>query len=133
MTRRTGCGGVLCASRGASESPAQRAHHHIDREKYAMYCQFLIHGRVMLAALPLLVLLLAHVPVSRQESDSSVSLPQTAKAAAVLASDATREEKLNAVLGPHKSRIDQPTPPPSLLRITNWIANPSERTRNSQE
>jgi HEAT repeat protein len=61
-----------------------------------MYRRFLIHRRVMLAAMPLLVLLLADVPVRGQESDSSVSLPETTKAAAVLASNATREEKLNA-------------------------------------
>ncbi len=61
-----------------------------------MYCRFLIHGRVPMAALPLLVLLLADSPLWGQESHRSVSRPETAAAAAVLASHASREEKLNA-------------------------------------
>ena len=61
-----------------------------------MYRRFLIHGRVLLAALLLLVLLLADFPVWGQESNRGVSLPETAQAAAVLASHASREEKLNA-------------------------------------
>ncbi len=61
-----------------------------------MYCRFPIHGRVMLSVLPLLVLLLADVPVWGQEGNRGNALQESAMAAAVLASDATREEKLNA-------------------------------------
>ena len=61
-----------------------------------MYRRFLIHGRVLLAALPMLVLLLADFSLWGQESNRVVSLPETAQAAAVLASHASREEKLNA-------------------------------------
>ncbi|MHB8864662.1 MAG: HEAT repeat domain-containing protein [Pirellulaceae bacterium] len=61
-----------------------------------MHCRFLMHGRVMLSLLPWLVLLSAPVSIWGQQTNAEVSLSQTATAAAVLASDATREEKLNA-------------------------------------
>jgi HEAT repeat protein len=61
-----------------------------------MHCRFLIHGRVTLSALPMLFVLLAAFPVRGQEGNRSIALPETDQAAAVLASHASREEKLNA-------------------------------------
>ena len=73
-----------------------------------MHRPLLNHGRVMLAAMLLPVLLLVHVPVGGQESHRGDASPEIAQAAAVLASPATREEKVNAcrrlaALGGHES------------------------------
>ena len=66
------------------------------------------HGRVIWAAMLWPVLLLVCVPVRGQEGRRSDTSPEIAQAAAVLASPATREEKVNAcrrlaALGGHES------------------------------
>ncbi|MHB8972193.1 MAG: HEAT repeat domain-containing protein [Pirellulaceae bacterium] len=61
-----------------------------------MYRRNRKHDRVMLTATFLLVSFVVECPARGQESTGGVSLSETAKAAAVLAAHATREEKLNA-------------------------------------